>query len=89
MIINELLLDIFRHSSERVVDPLMILSHVLVKLLMLKLPPNDSQSSHLEGGGDQALQLGVLLLRHVWVERKSLHRPPAPDPGGDHVLTLW
>ena len=29
MIINELLLDIFRHSSERVVDTLMILSQVL------------------------------------------------------------
>ena len=29
MIIDELLLDIFRHSSERVVDPLMILGQVL------------------------------------------------------------
>ena len=29
MVVNELLLDIFRHSSERVVDPLMILSQVL------------------------------------------------------------
>ena len=29
MVINELLLDIFRHSSERIVDPLMITGQVL------------------------------------------------------------
>ena len=35
MIINELLLDIFGHSSERVVDALVIIRHVLLWLAKL------------------------------------------------------